>query len=643
MRFGSAGTDDEIVKKDMIDLLEIDAVNVHALFLKQRLNNQLLQVTLKRDTLIFHFSFYCHIVILKRLQKYNFFYIFAALKLNLRIMRKYFALSVLFMLVTSVLVAQTENTPQPFSFSQKGISQAIDVNIMPQTDNEALIKEDATRQDKSLPLRAGIGFSVAKTLDNSGRKDVMEDGSILWRSKFVSEGAIMTYLVFDQFNIPEEAKLFIYSPDQTQVYGPYTNEDVQKVGKLVTDDIVGDEVIVEYYEPANASFKGEFQIAAVMHVYKDFLHKQSDLKGPHGDAEGTCHIDVACPEAQPWHYPVNSVVCISITAYVPEEGGWGMYLCSGAMINNVRKDKTPYVLSAEHCVAANDQTHKFYFNYQLNECNGTTGISSRMANGGIIVARSGAANTYAGSDFLLLKITGNLGVMYRDSIFFAGWDRTGAASVGAGIHHPGGDWKKISFPKSVNTITSGSMANKYFKVNWLTNPNKGVTEQGSSGSPLFNANQLIIGTLTSGSSACDYVYGTDNYGRMYYHWTNNNASNPANKLQPWLDPDNTGVTTLPGMLYDGTVIVGINDPVKASTFEIYPNPTQDGRITIQGEFLTEQATCNIYNALGQLVRSEDVTTDATFTMNVSDLDNGVYFIDILGSERSYRSKLIISQ
>lgn len=557
-------------------------------------------------------------------------------------MRKYFILTVLFLLATSVLVAQSGNKPQPFSFGKKGISQAIDVNIMPNTDNEMLIKEDAERQDKSLPFRVGIGHSVAKTLDNSGRKDILDDGSILWRAKFVSENAIMTYLVFDKFNIPEEAQLFIYSPDQTQVFGPYTNDDVQNVGKLVTDDIIGDEVIVEYYEPAAASFKGEFQIAAVMHVYRDFLHTRSLEKGPHGDAEGTCHINVACPEANPWRDPIKSVVCIGITAYVPSEGGWGGYLCSGAMVNNVRQDKTPYVLSAEHCVAANDQTHKFYFNYQLYECNGTDGFSGYVANGGEIIARSGAVNTNEKSDFLLLKITRNLNSFaWHDSIVFAGWDRSGAASVGAGIHHPGGDWKKISFPSSVSTITSGNMAQKYFKVLWKTNPNKGVTEQGSSGSPLFNANQRIIGTLTSGSSSCNYVYGSDNYGRMYYHWNNNNAPNATNRLQPWLDPDNTGAVTLNSMKFDGTIL-GIQQH-ETSTFDIYPNPSEDGRITIQGEFLPEQATCQIYNVLGQMVKNMEVFTDATFTLNVSDLDNGVYFIDILGSERTYRSKLIIAR
>ena len=557
-------------------------------------------------------------------------------------MRKYFILTVLLVLVTSVLVAQSETKPQPFSFDKKGISQSIDVNIMPYTDNETLIKEDAERQDKSLPLRVGIGHSVAKTLDNSGRKDILDDGSMLWRAEFVSENAIMTYLVFDRFNIPEEAQLFIYSPDRSQVFGPYTNDDVQKVGKLVTDDIIGDEVVVEYYEPANASFKGDFQIAAVMHVYRDFLHINTDTKGPHGDADGSCHIDVACPEAQPWKDPIKSVVCISITAYVASEGGWGGYLCSGALVNNVRKDKTPYVLSAEHCVAANDQTHKFYFRYQLNECNGTSGFSGYTANGGDIIARSNASDITSKSDFLLLKITRDLSTfVWHDSVFFAGWDRSGAASVGAGIHHPGGDWKKISFPQNVVSINSGSMANKYFKVSWQTNPNKGVTEQGSSGSPLFNADQLIIGTLTSGSSSCSYVYGTDNYGKMSYHWNNNNASNSANKLQPWLDPDNTGAVTLPSMKFNGTIL-GVQEH-ETSSFDIYPNPTQDGQVTIQGEFLPELATCHIYNALGQLVKSVEIMTDATFSLNVSALDNGIYFVDILGSERIYHSKLIIAR
>lgn len=557
-------------------------------------------------------------------------------------MKKHLTLLCIFCLSALLSMAQEEQVKLPYSFRQKNISMVVNQVDMPQLDQSKLLKQDAEHSNKSDLFRAGIGFDVNANTTNSGRTDITPDGGKLWRNQFNSEGAYMMYLVFEDFNIPEEAELYIYSPDQDQVYGPYTNKDVQSVGRFETDNIIGDELVVEYYEPANAAFHGHFNIAAVMHIYKDFLNLRSEEKGPHGTADGNCHIDVVCPEAQPWHYPINSVVCISMTAEVPGEG-WGMYLCSGAMVNNVRMDKTPYVLSADHCVAADDQTYKFYFNYQVSECGGSTGLSSRVANGGVIVARSNTSNTYAGSDFLLLRITGNLGIAYRDSIFFAGWDCSGAYNTGVCIHHPGGDWKKISFVNNVTAPTSGSYANRFYVVSWMTNPNKGVTEQGSSGSPLFNNSSLIIGTLTGGSSFCYSPSGTDIYGRVSYHWYNNGNSNNARKLQPWLDPDNTGTKILQGMTYGGQVITGVAEHTQNNTFTVAPNPTRDGMITIQGDFMNEDAVCNIYNVMGQLVMTKNVTIDASFNMNVSNLDNGIYFIELIGADRTYKSKLIISK
>ena len=557
-------------------------------------------------------------------------------------MKKQLTLLCVFCLSALLSMAQEEQAKLPYSFRQKGISMIVDQVDMPQVDKTVLFDEDAKRSEKSQLFRTGVGFDVNANMDNAGRTDITPDGGKLWRTQFNTKGAYMTYLVFEDFNIPEDGELYIYSPDQDQVYGPYTNKDVQSVGRFESDNIIGDELVVEYYEPANAAFHGHFNIAAVMHIYKDFLNLRSEEKGPHGDAEGDCHIDVVCPEGQPWHYPINSVVCISMTANVPGEG-WGMYLCSGAMVNNVRMDKTPYVLSADHCVAADDQTYKFYFNYQTSECGGTTGTSSRVANGGVIVARSNTSNTYSASDFLLLKITGNLGISYRDSIFFAGWDRSGAYNAGVGIHHPGGDWKKISFVKSLTAPSSGSYANRFYVVSWMTNPNKGVTEQGSSGSPLFNNSSLIIGTLTGGSSFCYNPSGTDIYGRLSYHWLNNNASADNRKLQPWLDPDNTGTTVLQGMLYNGQIITGVQEHTQNHTFSVAPNPTRDGMVTIQGDFMIENAICNIYNVMGQLVMTQNVTTDSSFNMNVSSLDNGVYIMELVGADRTYKSKLIISK
>ena len=43
----------------------------------------------------------------------------------------------------------------------------------------------------------------------------------------------------------------------------------------------------------------------------------------------------------------------------------------------------------------------------------------------------------------------------------------------------------------------------------------GVTEGGSSGSPLFNSKGLIIGTLSGGSSSCELPEGLNLYGKLY--------------------------------------------------------------------------------------------------------------------------------
>ena len=43
------------------------------------------------------------------------------------------------------------------------------------------------------------------------------------------------------------------------------------------------------------------------------------------------------------------------------------------------------------------------------------------------------------------------------------------------------------------------------------------------------------------------------------------------------------------------------------------------------------------------MESRNIFTEATFTLNVSGLNNGVYFVELIGSERNYKSKLIIAK
>jgi PKD repeat protein len=142
--------------------------------------------------------------------------------------------------------------------------------------------------------------------------------------------------------------------------------------------------------------------------------------------------------------------------------------------------------------------------------------------------------------------------------YWNGWNaNTAATTGGASIHHPAGDIKKIS-TFTGNTVSTqwGSASGSHWRVTWSSNANGyGVTEGGSSGSPLFNGSQgYVIGTLTGGGSYCTAQTAPDQYGKMAFHWTSNGTATNR-QLKPWLDPTNSGVLQLAGSNDPCSVVV----------------------------------------------------------------------------------------
>ena len=148
----------------------------------------------------------------------------------------------------------------------------------------------------------------------------------------------------------------------------------------------------------------------------------------------------------------------------------------------------------------------------------------------------------SGSDFALIELSANIPTAFN--VYFSGWDNTDATNVtsAVGIHHPSGDVKKICFENNSPFHTTAAGAQVWYINQW----EQGVTEGGSSGSPLFNQNGHIIGQLYGGAAACSGSTNNglfDYYGRFGVSWDGANASS---RLRDWLDPGNTGVTTVDG-------------------------------------------------------------------------------------------------
>jgi hypothetical protein len=200
-------------------------------------------------------------------------------------------------------------------------------------------------------------------------------------------------------------------------------------------------------------------------------------------------------------------------------------------------DGYPFVLTAGHCIdnQRRANTALFYFDYESPVCVGPDGSTAFSISGSNLLA-----TTDNKLDFSLLELSEKIPFYYHP--YFAGWDNRNEAPVSSyTIHHPQGDVKKISVDNDMAVTANygeGYDANTHWKIlEW----DSGTTEKGSSGCPLFNVNNRIVGTLTGGSAMCGYSFD-DYFQKIHNCWADYPL--PSNQLQFWLDPmqDNRSFT-----------------------------------------------------------------------------------------------------
>ena len=398
------------------------------------------------------------------------------------------------------------------------------------------------------------------SLSKSGTWTTLPNGDRVWRVKVSSPGALALIPCYDEFYIPAGAMLHVYSPDREEVIGAYTSANNPKDGRYNTGLIHGDVCIIEYYEPTSVAGQGRIHLNELGHAYRMVNPRSGTRSGVGFGGSEPCEINVACPEGDNWQDQTNALVRILVKT------GPNFGYCTGTLINNAQQDCKPYILSADHCYqdvdigsdsigkvasAADLSDWIFYFQYQSPTCadpSSQGALAGKSVTGCTFVSASLDTGGNSGSDFVLIKLNTTPPLSYKP--YYAGWSNLNVASEnGVGIHHPSADIKKIStyVTPVVSASWNGTVFNTHWQILWAaTGDGYGVTEPGSSGSPLFDFNHHIVGTLTGGGSDCTTPNNNDLFGKFSYHWTNNGAT--ANKrLKNWLDPNNTGVQTLDGM------------------------------------------------------------------------------------------------
>jgi len=437
----------------------------------------------------------------------------------------------------------------------------LDVNrldaVLPgKLDLVSLADDDEARDRAGLPPRFAVPQRVSISPAQRGTWENLGDGQLLWRLRILGrEGTTSLNLGFTKYKLSPGARLLLYSTDGTQMLRPFTAADNEKHGQLWTPVVVTDDLIVELTVPRKEKRAVQLEIGWINQGYRGF----GTL--PAYEKSGSCNLDVECLNAgDTWREEMRSVAVISTG---------GSTFCTGSLINDTAGDRKMYFITANHCGinSGNAASLVAYWNYQNSFCR-TPGsaASGQPGDGTLTQFHTGSffRAASAASDFTLVELDDPPVASYNP--FWAGWDRsTGdyactAASPCATIHHPNTDEKRITYVITTTATTSYSGTTSpgdgtHIWAHWATDPPgpftvPGVTEPGSSGSPLYSMAGRYIGQLHGGPSACGATGNnlSDYYGRFSVSWTGGGTN--STRLSNWLDAGATGATTVDGL--DGT-------------------------------------------------------------------------------------------
>ena len=469
-------------------------------------------------------------------------------------------------------------------------------------------------------LRFGKILPVSFGTDNSGIFQTFNQHKV-WRIGLWSPDARGLGLIFDRFDPDDGEKVFIYTPGKKQVLGAFTSGNMNENKTLAVMPLTNDSIIIEFQY--NINRKDALHIGSVVYDYLG-IYSTIGTKDEWYNASGPCNVDINCTEGQDWQSEKNAV-CRELI--YKEDRGYSE-LCTGVLLNNAGDTDVPYVLTTNHCIENNSHAENtlFVFQYESPYCDGPDGFVTKSISGSDMKATS------ENLDFTLVELNKIPPITYNP--IYAGWSNLDIPPENSvTIHHPNGDVKKISVDNDPAVVANYSTfdENAFWNIlQW----DIGTTEAGSSGAPLFNQDHRVIGILSGGDAHCGNSVN-DYFLRSTNAWDDYASS--GEQLKFWLDPENTGVTSVNQR--DPYLAVEINN---YSDIVVYPNPGNGLVSFIQNKFSPGTIRVQVYHPAGYILQDINLEfTGARIDLDLTGLKTGLYFIRISQGTKNETVKVSI--
>jgi len=339
---------------------------------------------------------------------------------------------------------------------------------------------------KEGPQQVAEGFGIQVDADELVGEAFTEDGYTVTLGGVRSVDAEAIRLRADLIGFDDTDELWVIDPTVSRAFGPFTADDAEADGTWLPT-VMGDTVVLILRSTDGAIPPLQVELGA--HFFADPASPKYDV----------CPIPAVC-ESNTTVQEVSS----GIGRIVLPAGSGGQYLCTGALVNNPTTSALePLFLMANHCVdgiGLDASGVEVYWDYRSTACAAnTTGTVPSLAT----VPRSTGAFVLAEDstvDGELIELRGDIPVGEYGRAWL-GWDtRTPIVDDALmGIHHPQGKDMKLAAGHVTHVDQSYTASRIYqhvTRVIW----DEGITEGGSSGSPLLyrNLNCRILGMLSGG-------------------------------------------------------------------------------------------------------------------------------------------------
>lgn len=410
-------------------------------------------------------------------------------------------------------------------------SASVPVVHMPDFD----LAEDTASDNNELKCTRKFAHKFKVALDVKSQGLLTRSGDVnVWRLIIKSDGAYSINLIFSDFILPVGARLFLYTPSMNQMLGAYDHHN-NTSHKFAISPIDGDEMVLQYEEPADCPVPASLVIESINHAFQS-LRLLPDI-----DVSASCHNNALVDLDHSLQRQSSVLFIVNGDTY-----------CSGNLINNTSGDGTPYVITSAHCYfVRSGYTYKVdtslvhttvtFFNYTSPGINWNISGTRNMSLSGASVAAYRDKR-----DMMLIRLLQTPPAEYMP--YYAGWNIKSTISAPVyDFHHPKGDVTKISYDEDVPAPQSFT-CDGLFESNghWMIYRwDEGITETGSSGSALFDANNHIVGALSGGNTniSCN-ITGYDDFWRLNVAW--NDSKDKIHNLMPFLDPLATSTSRIDG-------------------------------------------------------------------------------------------------